>query len=272
METKIMSVTPELAAQWLGHNQGNRVIRPARVAAMVADMQAGKWKLTHQGVAFDQDGNLLDGQHRLTAIVKSGVTVDMLVTTGMDREDTLMAMDSGKSRTAIDSLRFLHGNGSVYCTASTALIRFIWLLRDKSKIALTVTQYDQIISQNEELLEFALRMKGKSRQLSNTPVLAGILGAYLNGVDIDTLDRFVELAFRNVIDPDVPPETNTAILNYARTVIRVGAGTEPDRFRCFELTENAIYSYINKLKRVQTREMLPYPIRLLSTTWRIVRD
>ena len=39
------------------------------------DMKAGHWRLTHQGIAFDPAGVLIDGQHRLWAIVESDTTL-----------------------------------------------------------------------------------------------------------------------------------------------------------------------------------------------------
>ncbi len=43
-------------------------------------MREGHWDTTHQGIAIASDGTLVDGQHRLLAIVESGVTVRMNVT------------------------------------------------------------------------------------------------------------------------------------------------------------------------------------------------
>jgi len=43
-------------------------------------MKAGRWKLTHVGIAFDINNVLQDGQHRLWAVVFSGRTVEMSVT------------------------------------------------------------------------------------------------------------------------------------------------------------------------------------------------
>jgi hypothetical protein len=36
-------------------------------------MVEGRFQVTHQGIGFDEDGQLTDGQHRLQGIVNSGV-------------------------------------------------------------------------------------------------------------------------------------------------------------------------------------------------------
>lgn len=83
MKTSAMRVTPELAKAWLDQNDTtNRVLRPLLVARYANAMRNGEWCLTHQGICFNSHGHLVDGQHRLAAVVKSGVTVTMLVTEG----------------------------------------------------------------------------------------------------------------------------------------------------------------------------------------------
>lgn len=61
-------------------NDNNRNINYAKVKKMAKDMKEGHWDTTHQGIAIASDGTLVDGQHRLLAIVESGVTVRMNVT------------------------------------------------------------------------------------------------------------------------------------------------------------------------------------------------
>src|SRR5271166_4925370 len=80
MRSEVVSVTPELAKRWLGKNHpGNRPVAWSRVASFANDMRDGNWKLTHQAIGFDGSDMLIDGQHRLEAVVQSGVTVQMLV-------------------------------------------------------------------------------------------------------------------------------------------------------------------------------------------------
>lgn len=99
----IMEVGPELAAKWLTGNTHNRNLRPSVVAKYAADMRAGEWKLTGEPVQFGSDGSLLNGQHRLTAIVESGRTVQLMVVTGLDPE-VQERLDQGVPRQFSDVL------------------------------------------------------------------------------------------------------------------------------------------------------------------------
>lgn len=103
-EQKVLEVTPDLAADWLDkHNNGNRPIRPSVVKKYVAMMKAGQWRLSPDGIIFGDGGRLIQGQHRLTAIVRSGVTCEMLVTRGVS-DDLFKVLDRGAGRTVADVL------------------------------------------------------------------------------------------------------------------------------------------------------------------------
>src|SRR4030095_5230551 len=95
--TEIKSITPELALQWLeSSNLHNRPVRQSVVMKYARDMATGNWHLTHQGISFTDDGILIDGQHRLWAVVESNHTIKMMVTRGMALE-TQNALDGGIS-------------------------------------------------------------------------------------------------------------------------------------------------------------------------------
>lgn len=104
MQTKVTHVTPEIAKYFLGMNTQNRSVRKTHVEYFSRMLKEGSWQLTHQGIAISDDGVLLDGQHRLMAIVASGVGADIQVTTGMP-SNMFHAIDCGIGRTAKDITR-----------------------------------------------------------------------------------------------------------------------------------------------------------------------
>lgn len=86
-KNEVRSVTPGLAARWLKINcETNRTISNRTVEAYTREMLAGRWVLTHQAIGFNVKGELIDGQHRLSAVVASGQTVKLLVATGLPLE------------------------------------------------------------------------------------------------------------------------------------------------------------------------------------------
>jgi hypothetical protein len=99
-------MTPELAAQMLSKNKGNRQLRKSMVVAYAADMIAGRWEYTHQAIAVDQHGNLVDGQHRLNAVIMAKWSGTMLLATYSNSEETLrLPVDRGLLRATYDVLQ-----------------------------------------------------------------------------------------------------------------------------------------------------------------------
>lgn len=102
MKAEIRTITPELAAELLTINTNNRPPNKRIVTFYANQMTAGQWKEnTGEAIKVAKSGVLLDGQQRLMAIVKSGVTVKMLIIS--DLEDSVFdVLDTGKPRNAGD--------------------------------------------------------------------------------------------------------------------------------------------------------------------------
>lgn len=101
---RVVEITPELAKKWLAANKDNRHARPSHINNLAREIKNGKWTLTHQGIAFSSAGRLIDGQHRLEAIIASGEPVFMAVFIGLD-DNMFGALDRGIRRTLTDELR-----------------------------------------------------------------------------------------------------------------------------------------------------------------------
>jgi hypothetical protein len=97
MKHEIIKVTPGIAKNWLNRNPNNRSINEKTVREYTADMLHGRWKYNGEAVKFDVDGHLIDGQHRLNAIVMSNTAQDMLVVRGLDPQ-VFDSIDIGRMR------------------------------------------------------------------------------------------------------------------------------------------------------------------------------
>lgn len=94
------AVSPEQATYWLAvTNVRNRPLNQAHVRKLVSDYRAGRWKDTHQGIAFDCEGRLLDGQHRLAMVRELGEPVMLNVWYGLS-PDAMEGIDQNYKRTA----------------------------------------------------------------------------------------------------------------------------------------------------------------------------
>jgi hypothetical protein len=122
--SSVVMIDPETATQWLAANETNRHIRATQVNKYASDMAAGRWHLTGSPIQFAADGRLLDGQHRLCAIIKSGATLPMFVVRGL-ASTAQSYMDTGAKRTVADQLSIAgYKNSSVL--AAGARLALAW--------------------------------------------------------------------------------------------------------------------------------------------------
>lgn len=121
---EILEVTPDLAREWLGQNEGNRNVRPTRVRAFARDIIEGRWQFNGDSIRRADDGTLLDGQHRLRAVIEAGKPIRAIVISGLPRE-TQDTMDAGAKRTVADQLK-RHGIANSTFVASVATKMIHW--------------------------------------------------------------------------------------------------------------------------------------------------
>jgi len=189
IETEVRDITPEWAGEILDRHykrvaEGKFAQRPVTkgvVTRYASDMTTGDWQLTHQGIAFDLDDNLIDGQHRLEAVRKSGKTVTMMVSMGWPvgskpgaqngKANIIDVIDGGKAR-SIENM--LHIHGQAYAKNYTTAMRFIariahngitplvtfssitWML-DELELKASVAK---IMSQSNHISDFQGRLVG----------------------------------------------------------------------------------------------------------------
>ena len=103
----VETITPEMAKEMLLRNK-NRSLRRGYVAQIAAAIARGEWKVTNDAITFDQYGSLLNGQHRLSAVVLSNMPIQALVLRNASQEAQI-AMDVGKNRTYGDHMQITEG-------------------------------------------------------------------------------------------------------------------------------------------------------------------
>jgi hypothetical protein len=124
-------LTPALATKLLEANSANRPLSDAHVNRIAAQIRAGKWRFNGDTIKIGADGSVLDGQHRLWAVIEADKAVDTFLVTGIDRDsfatiDTVRRMRSGADVLA------LSGSERHRRCAATALA---WLVRFERGVA-----------------------------------------------------------------------------------------------------------------------------------------
>ena len=150
MKTTIENITPKIAQEYLQKVDiaHQRKLIVSRAQSFAREMTAGHWFLNHQGIAFDEQGRLIDGQHRLKAIELCGITLPMLVTRGIATEMVngvrLFAIDTidvGYKRQTGEQLTLRHGieNGNRVASATRTILHWATgLSKNTTPVALEI--------------------------------------------------------------------------------------------------------------------------------------
>ncbi|MFD5553724.1 hypothetical protein ACFWIA_07775 [Streptomyces sp. NPDC127068] len=126
---RLVQVTPKMAETLLSRTVVNRRLDWGQVDFLADSIIRKEWQLTHQGIALDgplDTGYLLDGQHRLNAIIKAGDPVWMYVFEGLPRT-AFPVLDTGKRRSGVDTL---YSTGEKYLPVLYSTIRHVLLFKN----------------------------------------------------------------------------------------------------------------------------------------------
>jgi len=255
--SQVELITPAVARKYLEKNiDNNRHISERTVAVYANDMKNRNWRITHQGIAFNTDGKLVDGQHRLMAVIKADTPVKMMVTRGLDAE-SMRNIDQNRPRTSTDSLRIAGYTDPII--ANTRQISFIRFLNSHKLHGTQKLTVDEIIAFHQaygDVCKLAWRLSMKSNN-APAPVMVACVSAVLNGVPVAACEAFLRTITSNVIDPDYNCKAALDFAQWKTKLARQGATERGDMcFRC----ENAIHMFVTGKIRVFSPFAERYPV------------
>lgn len=209
---EIVFVTPDIAKEWLAkYNKVNREIKPTRVQNAVAALVSGNWSLTAESIAFskagpDKNGQIrpalmINGQHRLTAIVQSGIGAWFTVWWNCEF-DEFSKIDQNGVRTQPDLLRISSPE-----------------LEDPTNVAVVITQFRRLLlGHNTAIQNFesdiirrhygpeivaVAKLKRKLGYRLRTAQVAALFGSYV--VDAEKTTAMVERMCTKMFESETDP-------------------------------------------------------------------
>lgn len=190
MKAAVEIVTPHMAKEMLERMPINRPLSRKTIDRYSRDMIDGRWNNNGQGIVLSEDGTLLDGQHRLKAIIQSQCTVSMLVVRGAEKS-TFITMDSGKPRALSDVLAM---QGHEYTTKMAAIARAAYAYVCGAIYPYTATKptLEAFIKRHPYVAEVA-KIVGQRKHLCPNAALGAVLFiANENGLLAAEVESFVE--------------------------------------------------------------------------------
>jgi hypothetical protein len=166
---KVVNITPEIARTWLDSNVHNRPVRETTIRRYVEAMKSGHWELNGETIKFSEKGVLLDGQHRLRAIVQSGVAIQSYVIHDLPSRvfDTI---DTGANR-SIGDLLALQGEQNNLIIGPA--LRMLFIQDELGSVREMSGKLARIVT-NRDLLETLDRHQGLVHSISFIGGLAAI--------------------------------------------------------------------------------------------------
>lgn len=241
-----VEITPEIAEAWLLLNSGNRRQGQKSFERLTTDLRNGDYRYTGDPVKFSTEGNLIDGQNRLNAIIKAQVSVKMLVVTGIE-DEARDVIDTGSYFTLSQALqRHDVPNHRAVAAALTAIQA--WERREHTSEPLggasTINTSMKFLRDNPEVVRIAEESMKLATKLVTITMkqVAVLIWAF------DKLDRDDRIAFFKKLSTGAGHKAGSPILQLRET-----------------LSRNAM---ADKSKRVGSRVILAVTIK----SWNLFRE
>lgn len=258
MKTELMTITPEMARKCLERNKiSNRSLSQSRVKAIADDIRNGRWRITHQGIAFDDDGNLLDGQHRLAGCSEANMPITTLVTKGLKIDDCI-AIDNTRPRTITDHARQVGLDISTSHSSIATCLEFGASFHDHTSADTRL----ELIEKYIDGIGFAVKIC-RSAIGFQAPCKAVMARAYYTQ-DHEKLKRFMDV-YISMIPEGRTESAATTLRKFLTTGNHYGWAAREEMYR---KTESALFAFINGTPMSKIygtdKELFPIPPKVLA--------
>jgi hypothetical protein len=215
---KFETITPEIAKAILDNNRTNRNISQKIVKRYAQEMKSGNWQKNYEPIVLSKSGRLLNGQHRLMAVIASGMSIEMFVI--RDADESITIFDRGRNRSEYNELQLEGVDIADKNTIAIAKL-FFYMLGKNNGVGASADYVMFLTYFRKHILNLkTLTLGGKrSGQINSDSAFYQL--AYLlaldNGVDIETVQRFVNV-FRYGYSPN--GELDSAAITLRNMVIQ----------------------------------------------------
>jgi hypothetical protein len=249
-----IKVTPEMATDWLeNHNNVNRPKRFSLEDKYTRDRVDGNYIIGWHAIAFDWNGEMLNGQHTCKAIIESGISEEHLVVKGLDPRSR-MTGDTDAPRRPHDILKLLGYEATPW---DVAIVRQMMNgLRSRA----TMTEIVHAYSKHEPAVRTVMGMfPHKVRKITISTVLAPMVRAFYTE-DETKLQKFADILFDGLASRSRKGDLAVILLRDYLLQLQTFGGDGGAR-EVYGRTETALHAFINNIKLTElvrtTEELFP---------------
>jgi len=190
----------ERATELLEMNGENRPLSQAHVERIASQILQGKWRYNGDTIKISKTGDVLDGQHRLWAIIETKIAVDTAIAWGIDR-DAFATIDTIRKARSFGDTVALNGAPRYRNVIGSALA---WLIRWQRGV---VEQYKAPVNrvENSDIerafadnpgITLAVEKATQLRTVANPSILA-----FLYYLAVSRNESLAERFFSTLSDP-----------------------------------------------------------------------
>lgn len=266
----VETVTPATASKWLEKNVSNRALRPSVLDQYEMDMRKGHWREdTPSPVCFDPEGNLVNAQHRLKALVKAGVSLRMIVCRNVPRDAAVM-LDRGVKRTISDIAAFC--GEEMFSTYKAALVTAVF---EGPKRGKKNKSFDELLSMylqvKDEVEWIIAHCRIKTKGINATTLAVGVRAILPhNNADRAKVARFYEVLATGIADGEHESPA-IKLRDFIRTQRGKLAGNE--RGEAYNRAQSALRHFLSgtPISKLYGTESDMFPLRSIKQQKSVVR-
>lgn len=197
---EVVTIDAKMAAKMLAENIDNRPLRDGHVEELVRDARNQNFLFTGDPIQFDWNGVMINGQHRLHSIIRTGIPQQILVIRGLDPA-VKKVIDTGSRRSAGDALHWsgIPDGSRVATVARVAMHReagriqtaFAW--KAERLPTLTNSEIVDWIESHPSIVDATKRMRAEIKAI---PGMSGAAWGYILWV----LGKTDEVAYEEFVD------------------------------------------------------------------------
>lgn len=188
MKCELVTITPQIAEKLLKKNNHNRTLNLRHAEALADEIREGRWKVNGDTICINGE-TLIDGQHRLQAVVLSGMPIQSLFVDGLP-SDVFNTKDIGKKRSAADTLSVLGKKNSKRLASALVLVDKYFTGRSTKNVRYSNTEVEGLLNKYPDI-EGYLLVNTKGRGLI-APAVLDTCYYLFSKKDQELADEFVE--------------------------------------------------------------------------------
>lgn len=127
LEQGTVEIIEELDASWAELLLANlhpdqRRLRALHLARIERALKSGTWVWTGDPIRIDAELNVIDGQHRLTAVANTGVAIHNAILITIDNPEVMKVLDTTSAPRSLGDIFKIHGEAQINNTVVAAIL------------------------------------------------------------------------------------------------------------------------------------------------------